>query len=177
MILNQRISPNLSETSGKQQAQACMQGGFTLIELLAVIAILGILMAIGGTSWTSYREATRVDSAKEKAVSILQQARLKAISSGFTQPITVDFPANTIVGINGLTESFGDVDLQNFVCGTCTASDPALPETINFKSSGTATLKNIKVSKVGSSKSFILMINTATGRVDIRTTCVAGVCQ
>jgi len=176
MSLNQRISPNLSETSGKQQVQACRQGGFTLIELLVVIAILGILMAIGGTSWTSYREATRVDSAKEKVVSVLQQARLKALSSGFSQNVTFDHSNDTMTDITGKQSSFDGVNIQRFVCGTCTASDPA-SQVFTFTRSGTSANKNIKVSSATTGKSFIVMVSQVTGRVDIRTTCSAGVCQ
>lgn len=174
MSLNQRISPNLSETSCKQQAQACKQGGFTLIELLVVIAILGILMTIGGTSWTSYREATRVDSAKEKVVSILQQTRLKALSSSFDQTLTIDYVNDTIADVSGRIVTFDGINLQHYVAAGCTVTDPAGTFTIIFKGEGSVggtAAETTKISSSTSSKAYIVKVRSITGRVAVEAPC------
>jgi len=179
MSLNQRISPNLSETSGKQQVQACRQGGFTLIELLVVIAILGILMAISSGAWSSYREATRVDSAKEKVVSVLQQTRLKALSSGFPETIQFDWVNNTItVGARVITMDAG-VDLKGYTCDTATAYNAGV-STFTFNpggsfgsaySIGLDNPPNVQVSSPSTNKVFYIKTNGITGRVVAGTTC------
>ncbi|MDX8387247.1 MAG: hypothetical protein R8M46_01760 [Ghiorsea sp.] len=137
-------------------------------------------MTIGGNSWSSYQERTRVDSAKEQVVSMMQQSRIKALSSGFSQTVSLDYSGNGL-SYNGRTVPLDNgIDMQYFVCGTCTASDPA-SDTIIFKRSGTvagtSSSGNVKISSPTSDKTFIVMVNGATGRVDVRTSCSAGVCQ
>jgi len=153
------------------------QQGFTLIEMMVTIAIGGILLSIAAGSWNNMRENTRVDSAKEHVVSILQQARLKALSSGLDQ--TVDVKASTDIINDALGQdnnfSLDRVNVQKFACNTCTASDP-VSDLITFKRRGTSVNKNIMVSSPGSNRSFIIMVNNVTGRIDVRTRCVVPNC-
>jgi prepilin-type N-terminal cleavage/methylation domain-containing protein len=171
---NQRMSPSLSEKLCLQQASVRKQAGFSLIELMVVIAILGFLMTIGNGAWSQYRESTRVDSAKEKVVSILQQARLKALSSGTNQMVTLGYSTEKVTDILGRQVTFENVNLEYFVCGTCTATNPP-DKTLIFKRggtvAGTASAKNIRVSSPATGKSYIVMVNNVTGRVDVRTQC------
>ncbi len=141
---------------------------------MVVIAILGILMAIGGTSWTSYREATKVDSAKEKVVSIFQQARLKALSSGFKQVLNIDYVNDTLTDASGRVVAFDGVNLQHYVAAGCTVTDPAGAFTIEFKGDGRVggnAAMTTKISSSTSTKAYIVKISTVTGRVVVGKPC------
>lgn len=181
MMYNQRMTPSLSEAIGLQQVPVNKQAGFTLMELMVVLAILAILMVIGNNTWGKYREATKVDSAKEQIVSLFQQARLKALSSGTKQSVIFDHSTNSGTNFQGQAFSFeGGVDVQRFVCGSCTATDSA-DHKITFKrrgtTSGSGNVRNVKVSSPNSDKMFIIMVSSVTGRVDVRTSCASSTCS
>lgn len=53
--------------------------GFTLVELLVVVALLGLLLAVGGAGLDRYRRATALDRSAEVARSAMARARMLAV--------------------------------------------------------------------------------------------------
>lgn len=161
------------------------QRGFTLIELIATLGILVILLMVAGGFYSRWREDTRVDAAKEKVVSILQQARLRALSQRSSQAVIFDYNNDTVsfdYNGDGLiqavaeVEQFPSVDLQDYVCGAC---GPGVnnTETVNFTTRGTSGNLTVQINSVAADKVYYVVLNSVTGRVDIRHSCTSGQCQ
>ena len=76
------------------------QSGFTLVELMIVVAVLGILAAIGTTLLLNYLPNMRLKSASRDVFSILMQAKVEALRRGanvtvlFNPPLAPYAPAD-----------------------------------------------------------------------------------
>jgi type IV fimbrial biogenesis protein FimT len=97
--------------------------GFTMIELVTVIAIVGILMAIGVPSFKYVTTANRISSEVNGLLGDMQFARAEAIKEG--HPVVVCVSTNFLTCNNSNTWQSGWIicsDLNND--GTCDAGDP-----------------------------------------------------
>ena len=56
-----------------------MKSGFTLIELIVVVAIVGILAAVGVTAFSNFIENARISATKENHVNISNLIKTKAV--------------------------------------------------------------------------------------------------
>jgi len=195
MSLNQRISPNLSETSGKQQVQACRQGGFTLIELLVVIAILGILATIGGGNWGAKRGEAQVRSSADQIRNAMTSARLKALGTGRLQYVGIDMVNASVASTihdasvaqnaynvatntwsaNTVWKSMAGVEVQEVLAtGQLEAVQPSI-KVLEFKPSGgakrkTGTTRSVRVISTDAAVHLVMIIvvSNVTGRVHVK---------
>lgn len=129
--------------------------GFTLIEVLVVIAIMGVLAALAGPSFTPTIERWRVKQAAEAITSTIYYARSEAIKRG-GQVAIQKLPKNT----NGCTTAVDktDWDCGWFVCedtngdGSCATTEPVLQRynaPTNIQITRTGGAESIKLNRWG----------------------------
>jgi len=169
-----RISRTLrSYPVARQAREGYPQRGFTLVEMMVTIGIAAILLAIAAGAWGSLRENSRVNSTKETVVSVLQQMRLRALSTGANQIVTFDWTNDTVsYTTNALhTTSFAPADIQGFKC-TGSVLKPAGTDTFTFTSRGEVQFsdvaaENLRVMRTGTTKMYTIKVNDVTGRIKI----------
>jgi prepilin-type N-terminal cleavage/methylation domain-containing protein len=154
------------------------QKGFSLVELMVTIVIGAVLLAIALGAYNELQERTRVESAKEHIVSILQQARLRALSSGESQVVAFDWPADSIT-YSGETTIFDLVDLKGFRTTGLQSNDTNTDNTFTFSSRGSVSFggtpvvgggaqpRNLQISSASSSSAFVISVNIVTGRIAV----------
>jgi len=149
---------------------------------MIVVAIFSILATIGSAGWNQYREKNKVDIAKGMVVSLLQRARLKALSSGVSQSVLFTWADNTVTAFGTTTAFDSGVDLVGYKCTAPVAAyADAGASTFSFNRSGTVTYtstvdvsgnpQNIKISSGNSGRVFYIKVRNVTGRIAVGETC------
>lgn len=162
--------------------------GMSVIELIIVVAILGILIALGGGWFSSDR--TRVNQAAQILSADITRARLEALRRNVPVGIRFDFSSGAnryqIVADsdqNGLDENDPVISRTQFGAGEyarivgrlrqCTAADaaPSASADVVFDARGVyqlATSRSVELS-IGSYSRFVNI--NQQGRAQIRTAC------
>ena len=85
--------------------------GFSLIETLAVVAIGGILVSVVLFSFSSFRNSKIIDVSADQVLSVINEARVKAVSSEDYSRFGVYFENGRIVFFKG--DIFTESNLSN----------------------------------------------------------------
>ena len=85
--------------------------GFSLIEMIAVVAIGGILVSVALLSFSSFRNSKIIEVSADQVLSVINEARVKAVSSEDYSRFGVHLESGRIVFFKG--DIFTEPNLSN----------------------------------------------------------------
>ena len=144
--------------------------GFTLIELLVTITLLGVLMAISVSGWSSWSKARQQSGTASELTSTLRQTQQRAVTEGTAMCVT--FTNITYTVSRGSCTSSAPL-AANRVAGPVPAgrgvsiASGAFPVGVTFTARGTSTDGSVTVTRTGSTKVYTLRVEGFTGRVSL----------
>ena len=149
--------------------------GFTMIEILVTVVLMGIMMAIAVTGFTSWaRSSVQAGQARELQ-SVMRQAHQRAITEG--RAICLFFNGTQSYTIyRGACDSATKVRVEGPVAAKSTQvnfTSPSFTGTsgtstgVTFNARGTAWPGTVRITRNGSSKVYTLTVEGLTGRVSL----------
>lgn len=153
--------------------------GASLLELVVVMAIAGVLMALGTYGFTSWRHTSQHQGAADELVSTLRGASVQAISEGRTYCVDVKSGGASYelwrysCGGSGAvqveaTHSTQDVAVTYAATVTTPTPAPACPSgstCLYFYPRGTALPASVTVASTHRSKTYTVRVEGLTSRV------------
>ena len=149
--------------------------GFTMIELLVTISVLGIMMAIAVTGWSSWTKARQQSGTAREVESVLRQTQQRAVTEA--RDLCVRFETNgldysTYTGEcdNSPVKTAGPLRAASGDARITSPSFQGRHSTgggVTFYARGTASKGTVQVTRVGQSKVYIIDVEGLTGRVSV----------
>jgi type II secretion system protein H len=150
--------------------------GFTMIEVLVTTSLLGLMMAIAISGWSSWARSSAHSGTARELQSILRQTEERAVTEGRAMCVLFDSTANRYTVYRGVC---GGSDLTRVLGPVATAStevriaSPVFTSMagtttgVTFYARGTASPGTVRVTRSGSSKVYTLTVEGLTGRVSL----------
>lgn len=151
-------------------------GGFTLSEVLTTIALMGVLMAIAVGGWTAWSKASSQSGAAREIQSTMRVAQQRAVTEGRATCVLFDDADDsytvytgkcsdaTKVKVFGPVKAGGSVRIDS---PSFTASGGSASAGATFEARGTGSPGDVRVTRDGSSKVYVLSVDWLTGRVSL----------
>ena len=92
-----------------RQESSRSRGGFTMVELLTVLALIGVMIGIAATQYSSYLEKTIPDRASSNVGSYVSLARNFSVQRRGAVTLAVD-PASKTIMIRTLEDTLRTMD-------------------------------------------------------------------
>jgi len=150
--------------------------GFTLIEVLVTVAVLGVMMAISVSGWSSWARAGEQSGTASELQSVLRQTQQRAVTEGRAMCVQFDVPANEYTVYTGACDLPARVKTVGPVTTNAASVHIASPAFtaqsgsstgVTFYARGTATPGTVRVTRNGESKVYTLDVEGLTGRVSL----------
>lgn len=151
--------------------------GFTMIELLVTISLMGVMMAIAVGGYSSWSKASGQSGAAQELQSVMRQTQQRAVTEGRAMCVLFNLPANEYTVYRGAC----DIATKARVIGPMQSDSPdvrvAPPPAaegascttagVTFYARGTATPCALTVTRMNSSKVYLLKVEGLTGRASL----------
>jgi prepilin-type N-terminal cleavage/methylation domain-containing protein len=150
-------------------SQPPRDSGFTLIEVLVTITLLGVLMAIAVSGWSSWARASEQFGTARELQSVLRETQQRAVTEGTAMCVTFADTAYTVwrgsctTAAPPRTRVLGPQAVASGV--RLTSVD--VPLGVGFTARGTSADGSVTVTRSGSSKVYTLEVDGFTGRVSL----------
>jgi prepilin-type N-terminal cleavage/methylation domain-containing protein len=156
-------------------SQTPRDSGFTLIEVLVTITLLGVLMAMAVSGWSSWARASEQSGTARELQSLLRSTHQRAVTEGNAMCVQFDTTANHYTVYRGVCADPGrqqllgpyETDGGQVRLASPDFTGSTVASGVTFYARGTATPGTVKVTRDGSTKVYTLAIEGLTGRVSL----------
>lgn len=148
--------------------------GYTLSEVMVTIAVLGILMAIAISGWSSWSKASAHSGAAREIQAVLTQAHQRAITEGTAMCVWFDVVDDSYAVYRGACDDAGRAQILGpyraesggvFIAAPGFGSGDAAGVTMRAR--GTADAGSVTLKRTGSATEYVLTVEGLTSRVTI----------
>lgn len=150
--------------------------GYSLVEVMVTIVIMGTLLSIGVGGFRNWTVARAHEGAATNLQTILRYTQTRAITEGTSFCVTFDTAAETYTiwryacdtattKVNGpypMNHHQVHLDSPRFLY-----ADGSTRTGVTFKPTGTATDGQIRITRDGSAKTYLVDVEGFTGRVSV----------
>lgn len=151
--------------------------GFTLVEVLVAIALMGLMAAIAVSGWNTWATARQHSGTAQEITSYLRQAQQRAVTEGRSMCVLFDLPRGEWSVFRGTCDAADKVRIQGPVAtasprvaiGSASFTGPAGTgqRGVTFSARGTAWPGELRVTRDGTAKTYVIRVEGLTGRVSL----------
>lgn len=149
--------------------------GYTLIEVMVVIVLFGIVLAIAVNGSRSWSLANEQSGTARTLQSVLRQAQQRAVTEGRPACVTFDVATDSYTVFRGACDDLAKTNVQgprrtdsakvHLTAPAFTSPSGTPGAGVSFTARGTAWPGQVKVTRDGSTKTYVLTVEGLTGRV------------